>query len=180
MRIEVEQEDDGRWLADVLDLPGVMSYGETRERAVAKAEALALRVIADRLDHGEVIPDLTISSWCLRKLLAGHEGTTCLGGPASNRLIRETPGEPACLQEISRPLNFAGSHVPASGTQTFVTITAVPELLPFEFLDRLAELVPPPRKHRLRYHGVFAPNHKLRRAVTALAIGNIGKQRSGP
>jgi predicted RNase H-like HicB family nuclease len=58
MRIEVEQEDDGRWLADVVDLPGVMSYGETRERAVAKAESLALRVIADRLDHGEVIPEL--------------------------------------------------------------------------------------------------------------------------
>ena len=45
----------------------------------------------------------------------------------------------------------------------------VVELSPFEFLDRLAELVPPPRKHRHRYHGVFAPNHKLRRAVTALA-----------
>jgi hypothetical protein len=43
-----------------------------------------------------------------------------------------------------------------------------------EFLDRLADLVPPPRKHRHRYHGVFAPNHKLRRAVTALAVGNIG------
>jgi hypothetical protein len=47
----------------------------------------------------------------------------------------------------------------------------VVELTPFEFLDRLADLVPPPRKHRHRYHGVFAPNHKLRRAVTALAIG---------
>ena len=45
-----------------------------------------------------------------------------------------------------------------------------------EFLDRLADLVPPPRKHRHRYHGVFAPNHKLRRAVTGLAIGNIGKR----
>jgi hypothetical protein len=45
-----------------------------------------------------------------------------------------------------------------------------------EFLDRLADLVPPPGKHRHRYHGVFAPNHKLRRAVTALAIGNIGKR----
>jgi hypothetical protein len=45
-----------------------------------------------------------------------------------------------------------------------------------ELLDRLADLVPPPRKHRHRYHGVFAPNHKLRRAVTALAIGNIGKR----
>jgi len=50
-------------------------------------------------------------------------------------------------------------------------------LSPFEFLDRLADLVPPPRKHRHRYHGVFAPNQKLRRAVTALAIGNVGKQR---
>jgi hypothetical protein len=44
-------------------------------------------------------------------------------------------------------------------------------------LDRVVDLVPPPRKHRHRYHGVFAPNHKLRRAVTALAIGNIGKPR---
>jgi hypothetical protein len=57
------------------------------------------------------------------------------------------------------------------------TANGVVELTPFEFLDRLADLVPPPRKHRHRYHGVFAPNHKLRRAVTALAIGNIGKQR---
>jgi hypothetical protein len=53
--------------------------------------------------------------------------------------------------------------------------TGVVELSPFEFLDRLADLVPPPRKHRHRYHGELAPNHKLRRAVTALAIGNIGK-----
>ena len=43
--------------------------------------------------------------------------------------------------------------------------------------DRLAALIPPPRRHRHRYHGVFAPNHPLRQAVTALAIGNIGKQR---
>jgi hypothetical protein len=49
------------------------------------------------------------------------------------------------------------------------------ELSPFEFLDRLADLVPPPRKHRHRYHGVFAPNHKLRPAVTSLAVGNVGK-----
>ena len=53
----------------------------------------------------------------------------------------------------------------------------VVELTPFEFLNRLADLVPPPRKHRHRYHGVFAPNHKLRRAVMALAIGNMGKRR---
>ena len=52
----------------------------------------------------------------------------------------------------------------------------VVELSPFEFLDRLADLVPPPRKHRHRYHGVFAPNHRLRKAVTSLAIGNVGKR----
>jgi hypothetical protein len=55
--------------------------------------------------------------------------------------------------------------------------SGVVELTPFEFLDRLADLVPPPRKHRHRYHGVFAPNHWLRQAVTALAIGNVSKQR---
>jgi len=51
------------------------------------------------------------------------------------------------------------------------------ELSPFEFLDRLADLIPQPRKHRHRYHGVFAPNHPLRPAVTALAVGNVGKRR---
>ncbi|NDC52721.1 MAG: type II toxin-antitoxin system HicB family antitoxin [Planctomycetia bacterium] len=58
MRIEVQREEDQRWLAEVLDLPGVMAYGETRDQAVAKTEALALRVIADRIDHGESIPEL--------------------------------------------------------------------------------------------------------------------------
>jgi hypothetical protein len=53
--------------------------------------------------------------------------------------------------------------------------TGVVELTPFQFLDRSVDLVPPPRKHRHRYHGVFAPNHRLQKAVTALAIGNIGK-----
>ena len=58
MKIEIEREDDGRWIAEVPDLPGVMVYGKTRQDALAKAEALALRVIADRLDHGEAIPEL--------------------------------------------------------------------------------------------------------------------------
>lgn len=58
MKIEVEREDDGRWIAEVPDLPGVMVYGTTRRDALAKAEALALRVIADRLDHGESVPEL--------------------------------------------------------------------------------------------------------------------------
>ena len=58
MEIEIDREEDGRWIAEVPDLPGVLAYGKTREEAIAKAEALALRVIADRLDHGESIPEL--------------------------------------------------------------------------------------------------------------------------
>jgi predicted RNase H-like HicB family nuclease len=58
MQIEIDREDDGRWIGEVPDLPGVLAYGASREEAVAKAEALALRVIADRLDHGESIPEL--------------------------------------------------------------------------------------------------------------------------
>jgi hypothetical protein len=55
-------------------------------------------------------------------------------------------------------------------------VNGVVEFTPFEFLDRLADLVPPPRKHRHCYHGVFALNHLLRPAVTALAVANIGKR----
>jgi predicted RNase H-like HicB family nuclease len=58
LRIEVEREDDGRWLAEVPDLPGVLVYGASREEAVTKAQALALRVLADRLEHGEAIPEV--------------------------------------------------------------------------------------------------------------------------
>jgi len=58
MKIDVEKEEDGRWIAEVSDLPGVLAYGKTREDSIAKVEALALRVIADRIDYGETIPEL--------------------------------------------------------------------------------------------------------------------------
>ena len=51
--LECEREDDGRWLAEVLELPGVLAYGRSQEEAMARAEALALRVIAERLENGE-------------------------------------------------------------------------------------------------------------------------------
>jgi predicted RNase H-like HicB family nuclease len=51
--IEVEQEDDGRWIAEIPDLPGVLAYGTSREDAIGRAQALALRVLADRIEHGE-------------------------------------------------------------------------------------------------------------------------------
>lgn len=61
--IEIEQEEDGRWLAEVLGMPGVLAYGETREEAIARVQALTLRVLADKLEHGEVTPDLVSVSF---------------------------------------------------------------------------------------------------------------------
>lgn len=58
MNIEIEREEDGRWIAEVPDLPGVMAYGQSQEETISKVEALALRVLADRLEHGEEIPEL--------------------------------------------------------------------------------------------------------------------------
>ncbi|MEQ7154773.1 type II toxin-antitoxin system HicB family antitoxin [Brevundimonas aurifodinae] len=58
MQLEVEREDDGRWIAEAPTLPGVMAYGQSREEAVAKVEALVLRVLADRLDNGERAPEV--------------------------------------------------------------------------------------------------------------------------
>jgi predicted RNase H-like HicB family nuclease len=57
--VEIEQEDDGRWIAEVVALAGAMAYGATRVEALAKVEVLALRVLADRLEHGEPIPEVT-------------------------------------------------------------------------------------------------------------------------
>lgn len=54
--IEVEREIDKRWMAEVIDLPGVLVYAATRKQAVAKAQILALRVLADRIEHGEKLP----------------------------------------------------------------------------------------------------------------------------
>lgn len=60
--VETEQEEDGRWLAEVLELPGALAYGDSADEATAKVQALALRVVADRLEHGEAVPEkLSIS-----------------------------------------------------------------------------------------------------------------------
>jgi len=56
MRVEIEHEDDGRWIGGVPALPGVLAYGATADEARVKAVALAFRVIADRLEHGEAVP----------------------------------------------------------------------------------------------------------------------------
>ena len=56
-KVEFEQEEDGRWIAEVPDLPGVLAYGADRAEAQAKVQALALRVVAERLEHGEAGPE---------------------------------------------------------------------------------------------------------------------------
>ena len=61
--IETEQESDGRWIAEVMEIPGVMVYGSTTDEAVAQAQALALRVLAERLEHGEAEPEFVSVSF---------------------------------------------------------------------------------------------------------------------
>ena len=56
-KIELEQEDDGRWIGEVPALPGVTAYGPSRAEALAAVQVLALRAMADRLEHGETLPD---------------------------------------------------------------------------------------------------------------------------
>jgi predicted RNase H-like HicB family nuclease len=56
LTVELDRETDGRWIAEVVDLPGVMVFGGTREEALAAAQALALRVLAEKLEHREAPP----------------------------------------------------------------------------------------------------------------------------
>jgi predicted RNase H-like HicB family nuclease len=59
LKIELDKEEDGRWIAEVIDIPGALAYGSTPEQAKANAQAIALRVLADRLEHGEATSDLS-------------------------------------------------------------------------------------------------------------------------
>lgn len=59
--VQLERERDDRWIAEVAELPGVLVYGDSPEQARAKAQALALRVLADRLEHGEAVPFESVS-----------------------------------------------------------------------------------------------------------------------
>ena len=56
--IEIEQEADGRWIAEVPDITGVLAYGHTREEAIARVKALSLRVLAERMENGEAVPEM--------------------------------------------------------------------------------------------------------------------------
>ena len=58
MNVEFEREVDGQWIAEMTDLPGAMAYGQSREEVLAKVKALALRILADRIEHSEHVPEL--------------------------------------------------------------------------------------------------------------------------
>lgn len=62
LSIECEREEDGRWIAEIMQIPGAMAYGQTRDEAIARAEIVALRALADQIEHGEAKPvDISIS-----------------------------------------------------------------------------------------------------------------------
>ena len=63
LAVELEREDDGRWIAEIPELPGVMAYGGSREEALRAVQTLALRVVADRLEHGEPVPDAVLAAF---------------------------------------------------------------------------------------------------------------------
>ena len=56
--VDLERETDGRWIGEIPELPGVLAYGDSRDEAISKAKVLAFRVLADRLEHGEAIPQI--------------------------------------------------------------------------------------------------------------------------
>ena len=72
LSIDIDREEDGRWIAEALELPGVMTYGQTREEAISNTERLAIEVIADRIKHAELPPSaLNVSFQVLSEQLAG-------------------------------------------------------------------------------------------------------------
>jgi predicted RNase H-like HicB family nuclease len=58
LTVNLDREDDGRWLAEISELPGVLAYGQTKDDAIAKVKSLSLRVLADRIEHGEPVPEM--------------------------------------------------------------------------------------------------------------------------
>ncbi len=96
LTIDLEREDDGRWIAEALELPGVMCYGQTREEAICNTERLAIDVLADRIAHGELPPSaLSISFTISEEQLVRHEseagpGCTSADGLASFEQITRT------------------------------------------------------------------------------------------
>ncbi len=83
LMVETEREIDGRWIAEITALPGVLTYGRSRSEAVAQAEALAQRVLADRIEYGEIVPELDV----LYERMGFGEGIPRSGFARADRLV---------------------------------------------------------------------------------------------
>ena len=88
--VEYEREDDGRWLAEVVELPGVLAYGQTSDEAIARAQALALRVLAGGSSMVTVLPSLSRSLLLRRESMVVSESQARSRGASSHRLEYQT------------------------------------------------------------------------------------------
>ena len=109
LSIDIDREDDGRWIAEALELPGVMTYGQTREEAISNTERLAIEVIADRIKHAELPPSaLNVSFQVLSEQLAGDSGAPRASRPGANWLAGQAA---EWLPQASGPRRLAGLRV---------------------------------------------------------------------
>ena len=90
LTVEVDQEEDGRWLAEVLDLPGVLAYGQSQDAAASKVQALALRVVVERLEHGEADPQLLSISFRAARARLPRIGWAVKRQSGSHRTLSRT------------------------------------------------------------------------------------------
>ncbi|HEY5609948.1 MAG TPA: type II toxin-antitoxin system HicB family antitoxin [Thermoanaerobaculia bacterium] len=88
-RVEIDREGDGRWIAEIRELPGVVAYGATRDEAILAAQALAFRVLADRIEHGEEIPQVSESSRSPNDAVAFDESEACPCRASADRLANQ-------------------------------------------------------------------------------------------
>ena len=109
LSIELDREDDGRWIPEALELPGVMTYGETREEAIGNTERLAIEAIADRIKPGELPASaLNVSFLVLSEQLAGDRGSARAGRTGTYRLASQAAER---LPQASGPRRVAGLRV---------------------------------------------------------------------
>jgi len=95
-RVEIEREDDGRWISEAVDMPGVAAYGTTRDEAMRNVEVLALRVLADRVEHGEPMRNVLVIACLLLVSACAHEEASLVQPVAPS--VAAEPEVPKYLQ----------------------------------------------------------------------------------
>jgi predicted RNase H-like HicB family nuclease len=142
--IETETETDGRWIAEIRAIPGVMVYGATREEAVVRAKVLALRVLAERIESGEEIPET--SGLFAVTPLAGHQGQTGTGGIAPDRMDDQAAGWRLAPRARARRVGRSGVRVPRrrrDRTSDVVTAFSDDRTSPRRFLGQILDTCRP-------------------------------------